>query len=289
MRGIYSAIRNFICGFVALLLTTAGFVRRAKRRALSGSVITAIYFHEPNRRVFSRCIKWLMNHGYTFISGSDLCEILRDGKPFPKGAVWLSFDDAGRELLQDVLPLIHEHRIPITLFIPTGIVEGDGRFPWLHAGNSPARRRNGASIPPSARNGSRDSMTVAEVKQVAAYREVTVGSHTISHPMMARCTEEDLRREISESKGTLESWTNVAVDCFSYPYGNFDGRERQHLIHFGYLLAATTENAFITPQVDRYRVPRFSVANNISFPEAVCNMVGIWRPFADALKKPSMD
>jgi hypothetical protein len=28
------------------------------------------------------------------------------------------------------------------------------------------------------------------------------------------------------------------------------------------------------------------VANNISFPEAVCNMVGIWRPFADALKKP---
>jgi peptidoglycan/xylan/chitin deacetylase (PgdA/CDA1 family) len=129
-------------------------------------------------------------------------------------------------------------------------------------------------------------MTVAEVKQVAVCREVTMGSHTITHPMMARCTDGELCREISESKGALESWTNVPVDCFSYPYGNFDGRERQHLIDFGYQLAATTENAFITPAIDRYRVPRFSVANNISFPEAVCNMVGVWRHFADALKKP---
>jgi len=114
-----------------------------------------------------------------------------------------------------------------------------------------------------------------------------MGSHTISHAFMTRCTEEDLRKEIRESKSALESWTNATVDCFSYPYGNFDGRERQHLIDFGYQLAATTENAFITPEVDRYRVPRFSVANNISFPEAICNMVGVWRPFADALKKPS--
>ena len=286
MRSLYSAIRNGICGFLALLLTESGWLRRSKRRALSGCVITAIYFHEPNRRLFRRCIKWLINHGYTFISGSDLCEILRDGKPFPKGAVWLSFDDAGRELLDAVLPLIREYRIPITLFVPTGIVAGDGRFPWRHGQDSSAQRRLAASVPPSARNGSRDSMTVAEVKQVAIYREVTMGSHTITHPFMARCTDGELRREISESKGALESWTGVAVDCFSYPYGNFDGRERQHLIDFGYQLAATTENAFVTPEVDRYRVPRFSVANNISFPEAVCNMVGVWRHFADVLKKP---
>jgi hypothetical protein len=60
--------------------------------------------------------------------------------------------------------------------------------------------------------------------------------------------------------------------------------EKPLLREFGYQIAATTDNAFITLQTDPYFVPRFCVSDNISFPEAICNMVGAWRPALDPLK-----
>ena len=125
-------IRNCFCGLLALALIASGRVQRAMRRALGGDVVTAIYFHKPNRRLFDRCIRWLTKHGYNFIAIDDLMEILYRGKTPPKGAVWLSFDDGCRELLTNVLPLIRKHRIPVTLFLPSGIIAGDGLFPWMN-------------------------------------------------------------------------------------------------------------------------------------------------------------
>ena len=286
MSGIYSLIRNLVCECFALGLVVSGLVRRARKQALSGSVITAIYFHKPTKRLFDRCIRWLIKHGYVFISSRDLLDILCNGKPFPKGAVWLSFDDGCKELLHNVLPLAHEHQIPITLFIPTGIVGGKGLFPWVHHQTSSVPQDVSVSTITASQNGSRDSMTVAELKQLTSRAEVTFGSHTVNHADTSHCAEPELGRELSESKRALESWTNVRIDSFSYPYGKFNGRERQYLIDFGYRLAATTENKFITPQTDLYLVPRFAVANDISFAEAICNMVGVWRPLIEAVKKP---
>jgi len=44
-----------------------------------------------------------------------------------------------------------------------------------------------------------------------------VGSHTMSHPNMAHITEEEARRELSESKARLESGLNSPITHFSYP------------------------------------------------------------------------
>lgn len=262
-------LRNSLCCVVALALIASGRARRARRKALSGDVITAIYFHKPKRRLFLRSVRWLVKNGYTFISVKELGEILHEGRPLPKGAAWLSFDDGWRDLLSNVLPVIQQYKIPVTLFIPPGIVAGDGRFAWV-----------------SARNGSRDSLTVAELKQVAAsHEEVTIGSHTFSHACIPHCPEETVQIELAKSRSTLESWTGTAVEYLSYPYGQSDGRERPYVIESGYKVAATTENSFVTRQSDPYRLPRFSVADNISFPEAICNMVGVWRPVCDWLNK----
>jgi glycosyltransferase involved in cell wall biosynthesis/peptidoglycan/xylan/chitin deacetylase (PgdA/CDA1 family) len=268
MDRVQTILRNAFCGLLALGLIASGRVRRARRQALSEGVVTAIYFHKPNRRLFGRCIRWLTKYGYTFISANELLEILSVGKVPPRGAVWLSLDDGCKELLENVLPQIRERKIPVTLFVPSGIVEGDGLFPWLHA---------------SPRNRGRDSITLAEMRQVAGCPEVTIGSHTVSHAVTINLKEEKARFEFGESKHTLESWIGADVKCFAYPEGRFDGRERQFLAEFDYSLAATTENTFITKETDPYLVPRFSVADEISFPEAICNMVGVWRPVIDPL------
>jgi len=135
--------------------------------------------------------------------------------------VWLSFDDGCKELLENVLPLVRQRKIPVTLFIPSGIVEGDGLFPWLHGMTSTEMRDRNAS----ARKSGRDSMTVAKMRQVAGWPEVTIGSHTVSHAVMTSLKEEKARFELGESKRTLESWTGADVKCFAFPEGRFDGRD----------------------------------------------------------------
>jgi peptidoglycan/xylan/chitin deacetylase (PgdA/CDA1 family) len=261
-------LRNFMCGSLALAVIASGRVRRAKRRVLNSNVVTAIYFHNPSKRLFGKCVRWLTRNGYKVISAADLISILHDGAEPPRGAVWLSFDDGFKELLQNVIPLSRQCNIPITVFIPSGIVEGRGLFPWLHG-------------PTEEENGPRDSVTKANVKEMARYPEVTIGSHTVGHIVTSNLSNEQTRFELGESRRVLEAWTGRAVQTFAYPEGRLSGREAHVLAEYGYQLAATTEARLVTTESNPYFVPRFHVGDNIPFPEAICNMVGMWRPAID--------
>jgi len=281
-RGL-SLARNLFCGLLAVFLIVTGQVRRATRKALSGDVITAIYFHKPNRRLFTRCISWLIRHGYTFISSDELIEILHHKRPFPRGAVWLSLDDGYREWLVDLLPVIRQYKVPITLFLPSGIVAGEGLFPWLHD-SSYSRENTEVMRPDPNTKPARECITVEELKRIAAYEEIRIGGHSVSHALTVNCKDEKLQVEIGKCKQSLELWTGETVSCFSYPEGRYDGRERQPLHEFGYAFAVTTEPAFISRDTDPLLVPRFCVPDDVTLSEAICNMVGIWRPVLDPIK-----
>jgi peptidoglycan/xylan/chitin deacetylase (PgdA/CDA1 family) len=256
MHRLYMILRNFFCGALAMGVIASGRVRRAKRRVLNSNVVTAIYFHNPNKHLFARCVTWLTKNGYAFIS----------------------VDDGFKELGQNVVPLSRQRKIPITLFIPSKIISGNGLFPWLHQ----TTNVNGVSGSASAKNGMvRDSITVADVKKIAGYPEVSIGSHTVEHRVTSYLSDEQARFEVIESKRVIESWTGGIIKSFAYPEGRFNGGEGSILAECGYQLAATTEASIITRQSDPYFVPRFHVGDNISFPEAICNMVGVWRPAID--------
>ena len=271
VSALFGALRNTVCEGMALAMIAAGYVSRARRRAFTSETVTAIYFHNPRPKLLAKCIRWLQKYNYHFISLDDLRAFLYDRQELPRGAVWLSFDDGYKEWMDRVLPLIHRENIPVTLFIPPGIIEGDGQFPWLK-GNVPNDDAN------------RQSLNVDQLKRIAEYPEITIASHTVHHIVTPELSRVQAEYELGESKRVLESWTQKPVQYFAYPEGRFDGRETPVLRSLDYLLAATTESSFITRQSDPYRLPRFSVADEISFPEAICNMVGVWRP-ARTLKR----
>ncbi len=262
-----------------MAMIVSGRARLARRRAFAAGAVSAIYFHKPNRRLALQCLNWLTRMGYTFVSADDVLAMLKHGRTLPHGSVWLSFDDGWRELLTTVLPVIRQRKIPVTLFIPSGIVEGDGRYPWLH---DPAHPGYSLRHRPPQKEW-REALTVAELREIACYPEVTIGSHTVSHPRTTCCSEEQLRHEIGESKRQLESWIGKEVKFFAYPEGKSDGRETPLLIEFGYEMAVTTESALIERGLDSYRLPRFSVGDDVSLPQAICSMVGVWRPVVDGL------
>jgi peptidoglycan/xylan/chitin deacetylase (PgdA/CDA1 family) len=277
LASLWQFARSLACSLAGLALIVSGVVRRARAQAFEEGVVTAVYFHSPKRRLFTQCVRWLQKYGYTFISEKELLAFLHEGQPVPRGAVWLSFDDGAAALMEDVLPLVRSEQLPITIFIPSGIVAGSGVFPWLVRGSDSGVAAGDLLV--------RHAMTVEELKQIEQRPEITIGSHTVTHAILPWCASSVIAEEVGESKRVLEDWLNKPVETFAYPNGQHDERSECLLAAAGYRLAATTESGFVSRKNDPWRIPRFSVADDIFFPEAICNLVGVWRPWIEAAKK----
>jgi peptidoglycan/xylan/chitin deacetylase (PgdA/CDA1 family) len=61
-------------------------------------------------------------------------------------------------------------------------------------------------------------LNVRELQQLAR-SGMSVGAHTMSHPVLAQCTEDEARREIIESKAELERVLAQPVWALAYPFG----------------------------------------------------------------------
>jgi peptidoglycan/xylan/chitin deacetylase (PgdA/CDA1 family) len=84
---------------------------------------------------------------------------------------------------------------------------------------------------------------------------VTIGSHTLTHPILPSVDDEALEREIADSRRVLEARLGRTVDLFCYPNGSMDERVRE-VVSRSYRAAVTTENGFVAAHPDLHRLHR---------------------------------
>ena len=299
-------ISRFILGAIlGIVLVVFGFVRRARVHAHAGENVTGIAFHNPNRKLFEKTIKWLKKNKYTFISTNELIRILKDRSTPPKGAAWITFDDGWRQNLDNVIPTIKEHNIPVTFFITSGPVMDSGYFWWrlINHYNEVIRatyNKNKRDLYfMSERDRQelleqlfekkpvecpRDAMTTDEVISISEFEQVTIGCHTVNHAILTDCTESEIHSEIIESKKILEKLIKKKINSFAYPNGKFNEAAKKILELNGIELAATSENRLIHRHDDILLVPRFPSMDEGYFLENLCHIVGIWKPIIEKIK-----
>ena len=92
---------------------------------------------------------------------------------------------------------------------------------------------------------------------------ITVGSHTLSHPILTKLSGQEIELEILESRRCLEQRLERKVDLFCYPNGAYD-RRAYRLVQKTYRAAVTTETGLIdgTDGLDVHRLPRIPSAEN---------------------------
>jgi peptidoglycan/xylan/chitin deacetylase (PgdA/CDA1 family) len=66
----------------------------------------------------------------------------------------------------------------------------------------------------------RECLPTETLRSLAGAPGVTIGAHTLSHPMLAKHPEETARREIMESKAWLEEVLEISIRHFAYPVGD---------------------------------------------------------------------
>ena len=104
-------------------------------------------------------------------------------------------------------------------------------------------------------------MTDAQV-QALVRGGMTIGGHTLTHPILAVLDDASAQREISECKTALESITDRTVSLFAYPNGrpvsDFLPRHAEMAERAGFSAALTTAWGAAGAETDRYNLPRFT-------------------------------
>lgn len=97
-----------------------------------------------------------------------------------------------------------------------------------------------------------------DVRQLIA-AGISIGAHSVTHPILTNMSLDDARREIIESKSEIEKQLDCPVTLFAYPNGDYNPEIANILKEEGFVGAVTTNPVWITPKSSQYRLGRIGL------------------------------
>jgi peptidoglycan/xylan/chitin deacetylase (PgdA/CDA1 family) len=101
-----------------------------------------------------------------------------------------------------------------------------------------------------------------EVHEMSMNR-IEFGSHTLTHPILTNVGDEQLRRELSESRTHIEGVLRRRVEQFCYPNGNYDERVASEVARAGYGCAVTTDAGLVEAGDERFTLRRIHTEHDL--------------------------
>lgn len=183
--------------------------------------------------IFVKQIETLKNAGYTFITASELMDVM-DGKiDSPLKPVIITFDDGYRDFYTDVFPILKRYNIKAVAYIVSGFLDKPNyMFTW-------------------------------QLKEIARNGLVEIGAHTIHHYALRGLDFLTAKYEIEESRKTLERLIGRPVVSFAYPDGSFDEQAMKLVREAGFRSAVTTTHGYEVNQNNKYSMYRIHPGNKV--------------------------
>jgi peptidoglycan/xylan/chitin deacetylase (PgdA/CDA1 family) len=103
------------------------------------------------------------------------------------------------------------------------------------------------------------ALTAQEIQKLARNELIDIGAHTVNHPLLTAHSETFQRREIESNKSQLEELTGTEINCFAYPFGDYDTTTTSLTREAGFECACTTVENTVWRFSDPFRMPRLAV------------------------------
>jgi peptidoglycan/xylan/chitin deacetylase (PgdA/CDA1 family) len=91
---------------------------------------------------------------------------------------------------------------------------------------------------------------------------ITIGSHTLSHPILPTLSDAQIQHELQASRDILASTLDRDIDLFCYPNGSTDARVRE-IVEQVYRAAVTTEEGFVVEDTNPFAMPRIPISASL--------------------------
>lgn len=176
----------------------------------------ASYYLSPAR--FRRLLETMKREGYAC---ADPRKLEYPGARWGEREYVLTFDDGYEDFYTEVFPLIESYGLKPLVLLPMERIGDSNR--WDQGVGLRARRLMNAD-------------QICELRR----HGVRFGSHTLTHAFLPKIGDEQLRRELVESKHKLQDLLGEEVTAFAYPFGAANRRVRTAVIEAGYKVAFST-------------------------------------------------
>lgn len=153
------------------------------------------------------------------------------------GRVIVTIDDGHESNLRHAIPILNRYNIGAILFVVPSWIGSEGFL-------------NNNDILQISKNG------------------FLIGSHAMTHRLLASLSYESQFDEAQFSKKILEDITGASVTTFAYPYGTqdaFNSSTRTALANAGYRIAFTSQHGAIAPGLDKLTLPRIKIESGDPF------------------------
>lgn len=239
------------------LIGVAEAVRRAQEGLLNGRTLS-ITFDDGYADNFEVALPILKQHGApaTFFVASGFL----DG-----GRMW---NDSIIETCRRLPPGRHEtgdpENGPVTLDDWESRRAAASRLitAWKHLSPDQRQRRVDGFAALADRLPDDLMMTTEQLRRMASTPGITIGGHTVSHPILAALAPGEARDEIEGGKHALEEKLQIELDLFAYPNGKHGAdylNEHAEMVRdVGFRAAVATNWGRLTSASDVFRIPRFT-------------------------------
>lgn len=184
---------------------------------------------------------YLHRFRYSVMSLQRALGALYHDRPLPRRSVVLTFDDGCQNFRDYAFPVLQRYGFPATVFLVSGLIGKDAQ--WL--------TDEGRSAPKLM-----DRATILGLRG----KNITFGSHTLSHPSLVHISPARRTAEIMRSKADLEELLGEEIKYFCYPNGDYDDDVVAAVREAGYEAALSCVRGSATPSDNIFVLPRKAIS-----------------------------
>lgn len=201
---------------------------------VAGQYVAPSLFHSE--------MDYLTKHNWRPAALKEIVERYRSERIGEHNEFAVTFDDGYLSVYEHAYPALVERGMTATVYVVAGVLGGINEWD-SRAGDKKEKM-----------------MSASQLREMAE-QGFEIGSHTLTHPHLTDMSDDDLKREIVDSKHKIEDIIGKEVVSFSYPYGDYDDRVLSAAIAAGYEYAVSTKLG-VVGKTGIYEIPRVNVRWN---------------------------